>query len=191
MEANQTKQCKACKKLLELDLFYKHKECAKGVRSECKKCWDKKTKKYYDSNKEKIQSYKANWHLENKLNPERIEKRRAYERNKWKTDLKFKLHKLLRYSIRRALKKRIKTSSSLKIIGCSLEKAISHIESLFKDGMTWENHGQWHIDHIKPLSLAKNKKEAEKLCHYTNLQPLWAVENIKKGATYAKKSKAS
>ena len=58
-----------------------------------------------------------------------------------------------------------------------------HIESQFKDGMSWENHKHdgWHIDHIIPLSSAKNEENVYKLCHYTNLQPLWATENYKKG----------
>lgn len=47
--------------------------------------------------------------------------------------------------------------------------------------MTWENRNEWHIDHITPLSSAKTEEELYKLCHYTNLQPLWAEENLKKG----------
>lgn len=56
-----------------------------------------------------------------------------------------------------------------------------YIESKFKEGMSWENHGKWHIDHIKPLGNAKTEKELKKLFHYTNVQPLWAKENQKKG----------
>ena len=48
--------------------------------------------------------------------------------------------------------------------------------------MSWENHGEWHIDHKKPLASAKTEEELKKLCHYTNLQPLWALDNIRKGA---------
>jgi hypothetical protein len=58
--------------------------------------------------------------------------------------------------------------------------ALYHIEGKFKDGMNWDNHTRdgWHIDHIIPLSSAKSVEELESLCHYTNLQPLWAKENI-------------
>jgi hypothetical protein len=52
--------------------------------------------------------------------------------------------------------------------------------------MTWDNYGKWHMDHIYPLSLAKTTEEIEKLCHYTNLQPLWAVDNIRKGNKISK-----
>ena len=48
--------------------------------------------------------------------------------------------------------------------------------------MSWENQGKWHIDHIIPLSSATNKDELYKLCHFTNLQPMWAIDNIRKGA---------
>ncbi len=73
-----------------------------------------------------------------------------------------------------------KTSKFSEYIGCSLEELRSHLESQFKPGMTWENHGQWHIDHIYPLSLAKNQEHLIELSHYTNLQPLWAKENLSK-----------
>lgn len=61
---------------------------------------------------------------------------------------------------------------------------MSHLESLFKPGMSWENHGEWHIDHILPLASfdLTDEQQAAKACHYTNLQPLWASENMSKGA---------
>jgi hypothetical protein len=66
-----------------------------------------------------------------------------------------------------------------------MERLKKHLESLFEEGMTWENWNRegWHIDHIKPLSSFDLRKEEEqrKAMHYTNLQPLWAEENIKKG----------
>ena len=68
------------------------------------------------------------------------------------------------------------------IIGCIPEYLKEHIENQFTDGMCWENYGLygWHIDHIIPLSSANTEDEIYKLCHYTNLQPLWAEENMKK-----------
>ncbi len=68
------------------------------------------------------------------------------------------------------------------IIGGSVEFVKKHIERQFKKGMSWENYHitTWHIDHIIPLSSAKNEEELLKLFHYTNLRPLWAKENISK-----------
>mgnify|MGYP001564590719 CR=1 FL=1 len=68
----------------------------------------------------------------------------------------------------------------MELIGCNLETIKNHIEKQFQEGMVWENHGKWHIDHIIPFGTAKSEKEMIKLCHYTNLQPLWAEENLKK-----------
>ena len=67
------------------------------------------------------------------------------------------------------------------MLGADYETAFNHIESRFKDGMTWDNQGEWHIDHIVPLASATTEEELIKLCHYTNLQPLWAEDNLKKG----------
>lgn len=74
-----------------------------------------------------------------------------------------------------------KNLKSTEILGCSIPFLISHLSSKFKKGMTLENHGKWHIDHIIPLSSAKTKKDVIRLNHYTNLQPLWAKDNILKG----------
>ena len=66
-------------------------------------------------------------------------------------------------------------------MGVSLNDLKEHLQSKFKDGMNWDNYGSWHIDHIIPLSSAKTTEELNTLCHYTNLQPLWASENLSKG----------
>ena len=70
------------------------------------------------------------------------------------------------------------------MVGCSPQSLREHIESKFAGGMSWDNYGVngWHLDHIIPLASAKNKEEIIKLNHYTNLQPLWAIENLKKGS---------
>ena len=76
-----------------------------------------------------------------------------------------------------------KSKSTEIIIGISFDELKIYLESKFIEGMTWSNYGfnGWHIDHIIPLSSAENEEEIYKLCHYTNLQPLWAEENLKKG----------
>ena len=76
----------------------------------------------------------------------------------------------------------LKKESSEKLLGCSWDNLKEHIEKQFKDGMTWENHGKygWHIDHIIPLSSGKSEDDLNKLCHYSNLQPLWWDDNLSK-----------
>lgn len=78
-----------------------------------------------------------------------------------------------------------KNSTAEKILGISHEDCIKYIEAKFTEGMTWDNHGAWHIDHIKPLAIGMTEEEIKKLCHYTNLQPFWRNENLKKSAKYA------
>jgi hypothetical protein len=75
-----------------------------------------------------------------------------------------------------------KKNKTFDIVGCTPEFLREYIEQKFTEGMSWDNYGRngWHVDHIIPLSSAKNESEIYKLCHYTNLQPLWESENIKK-----------
>lgn len=75
-----------------------------------------------------------------------------------------------------------KKNTSFEIIGCTPQELKIHLENKFLDGMNWLNYGKygWYIDHIVPLSSAKNEEDLYKLFHYTNLQPLWATDNLKK-----------
>ena len=66
-------------------------------------------------------------------------------------------------------------------MGCTNRKLKSHIEAQFTDGMSWEKYGQWEVDHVIPLSAARDDQELVPLCHYTNLQPLWKRYNRMKG----------
>jgi hypothetical protein len=78
-------------------------------------------------------------------------------------------------------KKKTKTEN---ILGCKFDFFRNYIEKKFTKGMTFENYGKWHLDHIKPLALAKNQEDVIMLNHYTNFQPLWASDNFKKGSRY-------
>jgi hypothetical protein len=73
-----------------------------------------------------------------------------------------------------------KKSKTFDILGCSPYFLKEHLEKQFMNGMTWDNRNEWHIDHIIPLSYAKTEEEVYGLCHYSNLQPLWAQDNLKK-----------
>ena len=118
--------------------------------------------------------------------PEGKEWLKNYINKRKKENPAFKMACILRGSLRQALKKGgyRKNGRTAKITGCSFQEFVIYIESKFEDWMTWDNHGKghgkWNIDHIIPLASAKSKECAEKLCHFTNLQPLWALENILK-----------
>lgn len=105
-------------------------------------------------------------------------------REKRKSDPLFNMKFVVRSRIGIMLKqiKTKKQAPTIDIIGCSWQKLKTHIESKFTEGMSWENHGLkgWHIDHIIPLSCATEIKGLTKLCHYTNLRPQWAKDNLKK-----------
>lgn len=75
-----------------------------------------------------------------------------------------------------------KVGSAIKDLGCSVEFFKKYLESLFLEGMSWDNYGEWHIDHKIPLSSFNllDHKELSKACYYTNLQPLWAIDNLMK-----------
>jgi len=117
--------------------------------------------------------------------PEALEKRRIYEKQKYHTDINFKLRKSIRSRIGDYVSGDIKPTSAIKALGCTIEQLKIHIEKQFLPGMNWENHSfeGWHIDHIIPLASfdLTNPEDFAKACHYTNLQPLWALDNLKKG----------
>lgn len=113
-------------------------------------------------------------------------KRRARKaRHRYKTDINFRLADILRSRLKNVLKGRVKKGSAVSDLGCSIEELKKHLESRFTEGMTWENYGKggWEIDHIIPLSKVdlQDLEELKKVCHYSNLQPLWAGDNRSKG----------
>lgn len=118
---------------------------------------------------------------------ERNERQRKYRKKRKEIDVNFKLAQNLRTRIYRALKRNSKLGSTMILLGCSIECLKTHLESRFQYGMTWENYGYygWHIDHIEPCDkFDLTKKEEQKRCfHYTNLQPLWAIDNLNKAAS--------
>ena len=105
-------------------------------------------------------------------------------KRRWKTDELFSTKVRIRNLVRNTFRKSGYTKPSEgteKILGCSFDELKLHLESKFVDGMNWENRGKWHIDHIIPLSSANTKEDLIRLSHYSNLQPLWAEDNINKG----------
>lgn len=143
--------------------------------------------------KTNIDSIRNRWAIDSSLRIERTKnnkdyaekiklKNSEYVRNRRNNDKMFKMKDNLSSLLRSALKnKRIKENTkAFKVIGCDYETLKNHIESQFKHGMTWENKGQWQIDHILPLSKAIDERHLIDLCHYTNIRPLWSSENQSK-----------
>jgi len=158
---------------------------------------------YYKINKEKIDKNHSQYKIKNfkkiKLylkiyqksyrlkNHDSVNiKNREYENFKYCTDINFRLKKNLRNRLNSALKYNSKSKRTLELLGCSLEFLKQHLEKQFKVGMSWLNYGKWEIDHIRPCALfnLSNSEEQKKCFHYTNLQPLWAKENLSKGSKY-------
>lgn len=114
---------------------------------------------------------------------------KIYRRVRSKEDVLFRVTSSLRTRTSRAIKQnRFNKKSHLgEYIGCTLLELKTHLEEQFTPGMTWGNYGEWHIDHIVPLDSATTVDGLYTLCHYTNLQPLWAIDNIRKGNKRATK----
>ena len=85
-----------------------------------------------------------------------------------------------------ALKENRRASSATELLGCSIEECRKHLEDQFEDGMAWENHGEWHIDHRRPCSSFDlvNEEEQRMCFHHTNLQPMWGDENLIKSDSF-------
>jgi len=139
-------------------------------------------KKYYEKNRDKKSRYNKEFYFRNR--EALIERAKIRNKERRGCDPLFRLADNLRRRTSLAIhghgyRKNTKTFS---IIGCSKPHLVNHLENQFADGMSWDNYGDWHIDHIVPLSSAETEDELIGLCHYTNLQPLWASENMSKGA---------
>lgn len=140
-----------------------------------------RTKLRQKEHKEQLQLYnKEYWKDEKKCQSRR--ERQAMRR---KTDPLFKLRERISGRLLEVLKSRgwKKTTRLSQSVGCTVQQLRIHLEKQFTKGMSWDNHSLpgWHIDHIVPLDSAKTVEELYSLCHYTNLQPLWALDNIRKG----------
>ena len=109
---------------------------------------------------------------------------RDYARNKYKTDINFKLRHNISQRIRHGLKGiEHKSAHTRELLGCTIDELWTHLESQFKPWMTRENHGLWHIDHIRACAKfdLSDPAQQRECFHYSNLQPLWAHENFSKG----------
>jgi hypothetical protein len=188
------KICNKCKDQKELSMFYKD-SCKKDKLSgECKDCAKKYSREYRLKNLNYFKDYGLNYRKNNNNNAEYF---KSYSKEYYQKVLKEKRKILKKENSLYKLKLTLQSKTSLafkknkfnknskyeKIFGETYFNIKQYLENKFKEGMNWDNHSLkgWHIDHIIPLSFAKSEEELLKLCHYTNLQPLWSYENWSKG----------
>ena len=105
------------------------------------------------------------------------------------SNVSFRIQRNCQKRIWDAVKGNCKSAPTKALIGCSADELKTHLESRFTEGMTLDNYGEWHVDHIKPCaSFDLSAPHEQVLCfHYSNLQPLWAKDNMSKGASYDEK----
>ena len=155
-----------------------HKQYFKKYAKECylkyqeeRQLWQKE---YFQNNKREYKEYRQQHKKE----------RNDKLRQKYVMDSNYKLEVILRSRIHKALKRNSKRGTTVELLGCPIKFLKKYLGKRFEKGMTWQNQGLWHVDHIIPcknFNLSK-KSEQKKCFHYTNLQPLWAKENYIKGA---------
>ncbi len=188
------KVCTKCNEEKPLSEFHKnHTNKVDGHNWSCKSCikeyqnqpevkarLKQNRKRYFSDNRERERESNRKWR-ENNLERWRKQRNEYYAKRR-KVDPAYRLSTNLRNRLNKVVKHRSK--SALKLTGCDIHFLVAYLEDQFKDGMSWDNYGEWHIDHIKPLCSFNLEDENEQLIcfHYSNLQPLWAIENLRKGA---------
>ena len=212
MSIGKSKKCSKCSKEFELtaEFWNRAAHCADGFHTQCKVCRKQigseyrknnaqkvkaAVKKHYHSNKNQKKQYRDEWYANNpdynknyyKKNKAKVNAHNAeYWRERYKSDSTFRLKHNFRRRFHHFLCGNI-TAQMERYIGCTWAELKTHIESLWLDGMSWDNHSidGWHIDHIIPVSSfdygdGQLETSLKKCWHFSNLQPLWAEDNLAK-----------
>lgn len=173
------KECKKCQTIKNIEDFHSHinKNGTKVCSSCCMSCRKEIAKTWNKLNKEKHAKHQAKWRsLNRELDIARSTKRLEKVEHRIKSRLRSRL--------RDAIKNNQKSGSAVRDLGCSIAEFKLYIESKFQPGMGWDNWSVsgWHLDHIEPLDKfdLTDPEQLKKACHYTNLQPLWAKDNLTK-----------
>lgn len=196
--ANWCKPCKSKKKKLEYEKDrprclekmaayrranpLKVSDGKKAARLKNIDIYNEKARQRYRDNRDSILEYMAKRRKEKW--PELLAKQTKYIRERLRRDPLFRLTYSVRNRTFVALRDKGygKKSRTAEMIGCDWQALSEHLQARFQEGMTMDNYGKWHVDHVVPLSSASSEEELIRLCHFTNLQPLWAADNIRKGA---------
>ena len=178
------KHCGKCRDVKPFSEFGKNKNTFDKYQTRCKSCKAKSDKEYRENNREILISKKRIYYEQNKEAHREWGRNRVRDYKKEYSDLRKDSFRTFKYVLRNrtyiAFKNNgySKTSKTQEILGVDWEIAKQHIERQFTKGMNWNNYGEWHIDHIIPLASASTSERLKELCHYTNLQPLWAEDNL-------------
>lgn len=177
--------CRVCAKTRDARKHSKRRDAVsirnKEYYQENKNYILQRNKSYVEKNKNDVNQYKSDWQKENG------ERRRIRLNERYRTEPNFKIAVNLRTRILNALKNNQKVGTTLDLLGCSVDFFREYLGSMFREGMSWDNHGTvWHIDHKKPCaSFDLSDPEQQKQCfHHTNMQPLYWQDNLKKGDRY-------
>lgn len=176
------KKCSVCHEEKARTEFHLRAASPDGYRPRCKVCSKKQNADYYQANRTKIISQAVAYYDANRAKVNAV--RNVRQKRKMAADPVFKLSRIMRSRLAHVLKGRVKEGRCFEYLGCTFEQLRAYLEAKFLPGMTWENHGKvWHVDHEKPLVSLHVDREASlrQLCHYTNLRPLWAGENMAMG----------
>ena len=190
-----SKQCKKCCEIKEYKFFQKRTDSKDGYRNECKSCQSKYMEKWKKENRDYWLKLNREYNLVNKekrakYNAENRDKDNEYQRYRRRTDVNYRLRKNLHIRMWGAFKGVSKSTSTLELIGCTVDELREHIKKQFDENMTWDNYGHsgWVIDHIRPCaSFDLTDPEQQRQCfHYSNLHPLWAHDNSVKSDKWHK-----
>jgi hypothetical protein len=192
-------QCSICMEIKPISEYYMVKKRGKkDIFYDCKSCCSKRFSEYREKNKERERKRGREYYYKNRdsVNKKTMEWRKTHPEKRRIIDAKTRKRRFrenknqkillyIKHRIKCFLFKGVKSKKTENLLGCNPQEFKSYIESKFKDGMSWENYGDkgWHIDHIIPCSAfdLTDTEQQKKCFHYTNTQPLWAIENLKKG----------
>ena len=186
------KKCPGCELFKKFDDFNIDRKTKTGFACLCRLCINIKRRKIRKDNllsiraAEKIRTQKRKEWKKVYDKKRRLSNRFEFNKKhneKYRNNIQFRLALNLRRRINKFIVREDRRGSAVRDLGCDLNFFKQYIESKFTEGMSWDNYGKWHLDHIYPLSLVdlSNRDEFLRVSHYTNYQPLWATDNIKKG----------